>query len=83
MRKLKISKNNVRAILYISIASLTALMADLSEYKTFDEISPITSSIIIINFILQGLIAWRAYIDQTISDSKKERNIELDVNSAK
>jgi hypothetical protein len=72
MQKLKISLNNymrymagpiTRLVIYIMIASLTSLMKDLSQFQTFDQISAVTLTLIFINFILQGLIAWRAYID--------------------
>lgn len=59
-------------MLYILIASFTALMSDLAGFKTLGEISTVGSIIILLNFILQGLIAWRAFLDQSISNSKKE-----------
>lgn len=70
----------VRAALYFFIAAIPALMVDLNQYKTFSEISNITLTIIIANFILQGLIAVRAFIDQSISRTqreKKEKKVEL------
>lgn len=67
-----LSKSNTRAFLYIAIASFTALLADLSGFKTFGEISSVGLLVIVINFLLQGLIAWRAFLDQTISNVKKE-----------
>lgn len=72
MRLFKLSKTNTRAMLYILIASFTALMSDLAGFKTLGEISTVGSIIILLNFILQGLIAWRAFLDQSISNSKKE-----------
>ena len=68
----KLSKTNTRAMLYILIASFTALMSDLAGFKAFSEISAIGYLIIAINFLLQGLIAWRAFLDQSISTAKKE-----------
>jgi hypothetical protein len=62
----------IRGLLYIGIASLTALSSDLSKYNGFGEISSIKYAIIILNFLLQGFIAWRAFLDQTLSDVKKE-----------
>lgn len=55
--------------IYILIASLTSLMKDLSQYQTFDQISAVTLTLIVINFILQGLIAWRAYIDGSYQEA--------------
>ena len=58
-----------RLFIYISIASLTSLMKDLSQFQNFDQISYITWSLITINFLLQGLIAWRAYIDGSYQEA--------------
>lgn len=55
--------------IYILIASLTSLMKDLSQFQTFDQISAVTFVLILINFILQGLIAWRAYIDGSYQEA--------------
>lgn len=63
----------VRAALYFFIASIPALMVDIQQYKTFSEISDISLAVIISNFVLQGLIAVRAFIDQSISRTKEER----------
>lgn len=53
----------MRLFIYVAIASLTSLMNDFSKYQSLDEIGQITWIMIYINFALQGLIAWRAYID--------------------
>ena len=69
----------MRGFLYISIASLTALMSDLSGFKEFSEISTVGKWIIVINFILQGFIAWRAYIDQSMTDAKREEQEKVEL----
>lgn len=70
----------VRAVLYFFIAAIPALMIDLQQHKSFSEISDITLSVIICNFILQGLIAVRAFLDQSISRTREERKIKkLDI----
>jgi uncharacterized membrane protein len=69
-RRFKIKKAVLRGALYIGIASFTALMSDLSGFKNFNEITQVGSVVILINFILQGFIAWRAFIDQTMSEIK-------------
>ena len=69
-----------RAVLYFSIASLPPLIAELGKYKSFDEITPIAKTIILANCIFQGIIAVRAFVDQSISrtvEKKKEKSIEL------
>jgi hypothetical protein len=58
-----------RLMIYIAIASLTSLMKDFSQFQSFDQISTITWALIVINFILQGLIAWRAYIDGSYQEA--------------
>jgi hypothetical protein len=55
--------------IYILIASLTSLMKDLSQFQSFDQISAVTFVLILINVILQGLVAWRAYIDGSYQDA--------------
>jgi cbb3-type cytochrome oxidase subunit 1 len=70
----------IRAALYFFIAAIPALMVDLQQHKSFSEISDITLAVIIANFVLQGLIAVRAFIDQSISRTqreKKEKKVEL------
>jgi hypothetical protein len=71
---MKISCVNLKAMLYVSIASFTALIADLGTKKSFNEFSDIDMAIICINFVLQGLIAWRAYLDQSVSRSRQEKS---------
>jgi hypothetical protein len=61
-----------RLLIYISIASLTSLMKDLSQFQTFDQVSAVTWALILINFFLQGLIAWRAYIDGSYQEAVKK-----------
>ena len=69
----------LRAGLYFLIASIPALMVDLGQYKSFNEITDIALAVIVANFVLQGLIAVRAFIDQSISRTKekKEKKVEL------
>ena len=69
-----------RAFLYFSIAAIPALMVDLGQYKSFSDISDISLAIIGCNFVLQGLIAVRAFMDQSLSRvqrEKKEKRVEL------
>lgn len=76
----------IRAALYFFIAAIPALMMDLGQYKTFKDISDISIALIVANFLLQGLIAVRAFIDQSISRTqkeKKEKKIELLTESSK
>ena len=80
-----------KAILYIGIASFTTLITDLGDYKSFAEINPVKAAIIGINFILQGLIAWRAFLDQSVGRAridaamrkKQEKQLELIVEGPK
>ncbi len=63
----------IRALLYFFIAAIPALMVDLGQYKSFSEISDIAIAVIIANFVLQGLIAVRAFMDQSISRTQREK----------
>lgn len=78
-KRFRLKKCEIRAFLYISIASLTAVMGDLGGYQSFSQISPIQYTILFLNFILQGFIAWRAFIDQTISDVKRDQETKVDL----
>ena len=69
----------VRALLYFLIAAIPTLMVDLGQYKSFKEISDIALAIILANFVLQGLIAVRAFIDQSISRTKDEKRTQKKV----
>ncbi|NBO99172.1 MAG: hypothetical protein EBU90_03465 [Proteobacteria bacterium] len=63
----------IRALLYFLIAAIPALMVDLGQYKSFSEIGDIAIAVIIANFVLQGLIAVRAFMDQSLSRNQKEK----------
>ena len=81
----------VKAILYIGIASLTTLMSDLGDFKSFAEINPVKATLFGVNFVLQGLIAWRAFLDQSVGRAridaamkkKEEKQLELIVEGPK
>jgi hypothetical protein len=69
--------NNVygKLLLYILAASLTSLGNDLGHYTCHDsgwqDITPVHWTTILINLIVQGLIAWRAYIDGTAEKQRE------------
>lgn len=69
----------IRTTLYFFIAAIPAFITDLSQYKSFSDISSITIVVIVSNSILQGLIAVRAFIDQSLSRNtdKKNKKVEL------
>jgi len=63
---------NAKLFLYIATASLASLTADLNHYihpsapsSTVPYYTFVTWVIIILNFVLQGLVAWRAFIDDS------------------
>lgn len=73
-------KNNalVRGVLYFLIAAIPAFITDISSYKSFSEIGSIAAVVIFANFILQGLIAVRAFMDQSISrNTREKKTVEL------
>lgn len=63
----------VRALLYFFIAAIPAFITDISRYKTFSDITNVAAIIMLANFILQGLIAVRAFMDQSISRTRDEK----------
>jgi len=69
----------LRALLYFLIAAIPALMVDLGQFKAFSEITDITLAIIIANFTLQGLIAVRAFMDQSLSRTKEKREKKVEL----
>lgn len=69
----------VRAGLYFFIAAIPTLMVDLGQYKSFRDITDISLAVIICNFVLQGLIAVRAFIDQSLSRTQKEKRDKKEV----
>jgi hypothetical protein len=68
-----------KLFLYVITASLTALLADLQHYicRSSGEmhLSYTQLAIMIINFLLQGLIAWRAFIDDSSEKKLKEGDV--------
>lgn len=67
----RLTNSNIKLFLYVSTASLASLLSDLnhmviSQCVDSSEHSPkVKLAIMAINFILQGLIAWRAFIDDS------------------
>lgn len=66
-----------KCLLYILIAALTALLADLTTFHSFEEISTIKWCSVIINIILQSLIAVRAFLDQAISNHIEPKDEDI------
>jgi len=76
---MKIGKFNnyyVKLFLYVIVASLTSLLSDLHDIKCQKsgeyQTSPVNVSIIVLNVVLQGCIAWRAFIDRTEIINEKD-----------
>ena len=71
----------VKLCLYISVASLSSLLSDLSHYTCshdhIGDISTVRWMTIALNFIVQGLIAWRAFIDGTVEREEIREKQEL------
>lgn len=63
-----------RGILYFSIAAIAALITDISKYKHFSDIEPVSLVILVSNLILQGLIAVRAFLDQSVSRAVERKS---------
>jgi hypothetical protein len=76
----KLNGYKTKLILYVSTASLAALLADLQHLKCAlkgpEEVGFVYIAIIVINFLLQGLIAWRAYIDDSSENPQEEKDTQ-------
>jgi len=69
----------VKLSLYILVASLSSLLSDFSHYSDDVHISDISALrwlTILINAIVQGLIAWRAFIDGSFQRMEEEEKQE-------
>lgn len=66
------TSSKVKCSIYILIAGLTALSTDMASYQSFNDIFTVKGGCMVINVILQMLIALRAYLDQSITTEKKE-----------
>jgi hypothetical protein len=66
---------SARLTMYIGISTLTSLINDLSHYTCHDsglnDITAVKWIVIILNFIVQGLIAWRAFVDGSAEKYKE------------
>jgi len=68
----------VRGVLYFLIAAIPAFITDISAFKSFSDIGSVAAVIIFANFLLQGLIAVRAFMDQSISrNTRDKKKVEL------
>jgi hypothetical protein len=63
-----------RGILYFLIAALATFIPAISQYKTLSDIGDIAKIVLISNVLLQGFIAVRAFVDQSISRAADKKN---------
>lgn len=56
-----------KCVIYILIAALTSLSADLADISNVNAVSSLKVTTILIGIVLQSLIALRAFLDQSIS----------------
>lgn len=82
-KNLRINSPNAKLLLYVLTASLAALLSDLQRLVTVNvdppgHTSAIHIAIIIINFVLQGLIAWRAFIDNACEEENCHKHSSLE-----
>ena len=66
---MKYDSVHVRWFLYVSIAFLMSVYNELNNFKSLSEITNLKLFLICIFSSLQALIAWRAFIDQSLSRS--------------
>jgi hypothetical protein len=74
-----ISSVKVKLCLYASVAMITSLISDLSHHTDsadggFHGINEVRATIIFLNVILQGVIAWRAFIDGSVLQEQQDLN---------
>ena len=71
-----------KLLIYIGIATFSSLANDLSHYTCHDsgfkDITAVHWFTIILNLIVQGLIAWRAFIDGSAEKYKEYAEKESD-----
>jgi hypothetical protein len=64
-----------KLLIYVSVSALSSLGNDLSHYTCHDsgfkDITPVHWFTIGLNLIIQGLIAWRAFIDGSAEKYKE------------
>ena len=58
-----------KCVIYILIAALTSLSAELFNIQNFSDVAPGKLIAITISVILQSLVAVRAFMDQSISNN--------------
>jgi len=61
------SDTRARWLLYLSIAFLMSIHTSLDKYTSLGEIPPLKLGLIFTYATLQALLAWRAFIDQSLS----------------
>ena len=70
------SSVKAKLMLAVSAAALTSLVGELSRYTcdhyTWSDITPIHWVTIILGSIVQGVIAWRAFIDGSAQKQREE-----------
>ena len=70
---------SVKLFLYISIASLSSLLSDFSRYSDDVHVRDVHDMrwlTIAVNAIVQGLIAWRAFIDGSVERIQEKERVE-------
>ena len=70
------SSVQAKLILAITAATLTSLTSDLSRYTcthySWSDITPIHWITIVLGSIIQGVIAWRAFVDGSVQKQKEQ-----------
>ena len=60
-----------KCILYIAVATLTSLYTEISNIPDFNSLNSTKCILILLHTSVQGLIAWKAFIDQSITSENK------------
>jgi hypothetical protein len=77
----KFKPSTIKLWLYIATAALATLLADLQHISDQCQLpghdfhlKPVFYISSVVNFVLQGLIAWRAFLDNSIEHEKRRAN---------
>mgnify|MGYP003340769401 CR=1 FL=1 len=68
----KYNSTRVRWALYVGTAFLVSMYTAMQGYKSFGEIGFYGFIMMLISSAIQGLVAWRAFIDQSMQKAEQE-----------
>jgi len=73
------SSAGIKLFLYVGVAVFSSMLTDFSHYSDdmrLEDIHDLRWVTIIVNAVVQGLIAWRAFIDGSVERIREEEHQE-------